>query len=77
MKTQDKANSIKLQAETLANNIIGYASAYHVAHGDWFKMWAYNRGEGMSKHAILADIRKLRRDLLSLSRDIESGNLRF
>lgn len=77
MRTIDKAKAIKLQAETLARNITGYVSAYHVNNGDYVKMWAYNRGEGMSKYAILADIRKLRRDLLALSKEIESSEMSF
>lgn len=77
MRTADKAKSIAMQADMLHSNVSGYAAAYKACKGDWFKMWGYARGTSMSRAAILADIRKLRRDLLTLSREIEEKKMTF
>lgn len=75
MRTIEKAQSIAAQAHTLMDNVTGYVSAYDVSRsqGRLYLMDQYKRGYGQSKTAILDDIRKLRRDLLSLARDIEAG----
>lgn len=75
MQTIKQAESIREQATKLCDNITGYVSESHKTKG-WC-MGNYRRGEGMSKTAILDDIRKLRRDLLSISKQIEGGELEY